>query len=165
MDFELCRLGTSFLMDFELWVCHFLCIKWYRDLILRPSNLGKGLVLCKNDVRWMSGGMALLVRAGEMNRRYWAIFATLLMFRKVPYTHRGYRSLHPGNKLMFSTSLKSLYAFTCIGLRYQEFVSMALCSCGWLSEYKLNIMNELLYASQAQTENTTSPYIHLTYEF
>ena len=42
-------------------------------------------------------------------------------------------------------------------------MSTALYSCGWLSECKLNIMNELLYASQAQTENTMSPCIHLTY--
>ena len=132
MDFELCRLGTSFLMDFELWVCHFLCIKWYRDLILRPSNLGKGLVLCKNDVRWMSGGMALLVQAGEMNRRYWAIFATLLMFRKVPYTHRGYRSLHPGNKLMFSTSLKSLLlpALVCVTRSLWAWLCAAVAAVG-----------------------------------
>ena len=53
----------------------------------------------------------------------------------------------------------------CIGLCYQELMSATLCSCGWLSEYNLNIMNELLYASQAQTENTTSPYIYPTYEF
>ena len=44
-------------------------------------------------------------------------------------------------------------------------MSTTLYSYGWLSEYKLNIMNELLYASQAQTENTTSPYIYPTYEF